>query len=121
MISRVSDKNFGLFILGESLIAISLGSSYWIRLVRYSDLLFFGTILLSTYYINKTLIGQRSNAGGSPRLQALGLLVGFLLFLLFGMQAPQLPLKRYILTAGLILIIPALKDLISGQITAPRL
>jgi hypothetical protein len=115
MIRKVSEKNFGLFILGESLIAISLGSIYWIKLVRYNDFVFISAILLSTYYINTTFLFRRRGQEVTPSIQILGFVGGFLLLLTFGVQAPQLPLKNIILIAGLILVIPALKDLISNE------
>jgi hypothetical protein len=112
--ARIGEKNYGLLILGQSLIALSTGAIYFRVLINSGAwfAIFIISILLSTYYINTTfLIFQRGDKI-KPRTKLFGFVGGFLLLMLFGIQSPQLPLKRYILLAGLILILPAIKDII---------
>jgi Na+/proline symporter len=111
-IRKISERNMGFAVLGESLIAISFGGLYWIQLVRYGFFIYIAATLLATYYIISTFLHWHRNEALNYQTILLGYLGGFLLLFFFGIQSPQLPLKKYILIAGLLLVVPASRDLI---------
>jgi hypothetical protein len=114
----VSDKSFGFFILGQAFIALSLGALYSKALVKSGlwFLIFILATLLASYYINVTiLLWHKKEQKIKSKTLIFGFLGGFLLLFFFGIQSPQLPLKRYILIGGILLIIPALKNLIMDR------
>jgi hypothetical protein len=117
MIEKISHQNFGLFMLGQALIALSLGAAYSHQFVRSggSVAVFIAATLLSSFYITTSILHYQRGQQIIPKKYAIGFAGGFLLLLFFGVQSPHLPLKSYILFAGLILIIPALKDLAKGR------
>jgi hypothetical protein len=114
-IRKINERNMGLALLGESLIAISLGGLYWIKLVRYGFFIYIAATILASYYIISTLFLWHRNETVKYQTLLLGYLGGFLLLFFFGIQSPQLPLKKYILLAGLLLVFPAAKDLIVSR------
>lgn len=111
-IETVSKKNYGWFILGLTLIALSLGSLNSIPLVRSgaSFLIFIAATFLSIFYMNTTFTYHRRGEKIPGRTRTFGLIGSFLLMLFFGVQAPQLPFKEFILLGGLLLVLPALKE-----------
>lgn len=117
MIDKISEKNFGLFILGQSIIALSFGALYSLQFVRSggSFAVFITATLLSSFYITTSILHFQRGRQIVPKKLAIGFAGGFLLLLFFGIQSPHLPLKKYILIAGLILVIPALMDLAQGR------
>ncbi len=112
MLEKISQRNFGLFMLGQALIALSLGAVYSLKFVRTggSFAAFIAAVLLSSFYITTSILHYQRGQQLMPKKHAIGFAGGFLLLLFLGVQSPHLPLKRYILFAGLIMIIPALKD-----------
>jgi hypothetical protein len=112
MIEKISQGNFSLFMLGQALIALSLGAVYSLKFVRTggSFAAFIAGVLLSSFYITTSILHYQRGQEIMPKKHAIGFSGGFLLLLFLGVQSPHLPLKRYILFTGLILIIPTLKD-----------
>lgn len=111
---KISKKNMGRALLGESLVAISLGSLFSRTLVRsgLAFIIFIAATLTAAYYIISSY-----NAWHKGKIQRyhnlfIGTTAGFLLLLFFGVQTTQLPLKGPIIVIGLILTLPALGDLI---------
>ncbi len=116
MTRRITEKNIGLLILGESLVALSLGSIYSLRLVKsgLSFAIFIGATLIAIYYINNSFLTWYRGGTTKPFTQLVGLVGGFFLLLFFGIQSPQLPFKNYILIIGFLLVLPALRELFRG-------
>jgi hypothetical protein len=117
MIEKISQRNFSLFMLGQAFIALSFGAVYSLKFVRTggSFAAFIAATLLSSFYITTSILHYQRSQQIMPKKHAIGFTGGFLLLLFLGVQSPHLPLKRYILFAGLILIIPALSDLAKHQ------
>ena len=115
MMEKISERNFGWFVLGLSLAALSAGALYSLKFVRLGVgfIAMIVAIMLSTYYINTSFLAlKRKEILGSATL-FLGFIGGLLLLLFFGIQSPQLPLKKYLLIAGIILTIPGFKDILT--------
>ncbi len=108
---RISEKSLGLLVFGETLIALSLGSIYSLRLVSEGYYIFIAASLLSVSYINSTLLIMLRSREASLITYIVGFTGGFLLALFFGIQSPQLPFKNIVLLAGALLLLPTLKDL----------
>ncbi len=113
MIEKISERNFGSFMLGQAFIALSLGARYSHQLVRSgaSFAIFITATLLSSFYITTSILHYQRGKQIMPKKHSVGFAGGFLLLLFFCVQSPHLPLKKYILIAGLVLVIPALKGL----------
>jgi hypothetical protein len=116
MIEKISQRDFGLFMLGQALIALSLGAIYSLVFVRSSAsfAVYIAATLLASFYITTSILHYERGRPVKAKTHLVGFTGGFLLILFFGVQSPHLPGKEYIFFAGALLVIPATIDLVTG-------
>jgi len=93
-------KSIQGIILGSALIALSLGSIYWIPLIRYGQFIFLIASASSIYYLLETIPLVKI----SKTTKTIGFVGINLLMLSLGIQTTGLPFKNIILLIGVIFI-----------------
>ena len=112
LVMKISKKSLDLLLLGTFLFVLSLGSIFALELVRWSYWILVAALLLIINYINENIMRVYKGKKISYTSEMLGFAGGFLLVLFFGIQTTQLPFKIYILLAGVVLTLPALRDVL---------
>ncbi len=112
---RVSDRNLAWALIGKFLFFFALGSIYSITLIKYGYYLLVGTVfLLINYLINDFQYWLKKRKSGWLN-RGMGFLGLILLALIFGMHSSQLPFKYYILSFGVIMVLPAIYNLVKRK------
>ncbi len=116
MIEKIRERSFGLFMLGQALIALSLGAIYSRVFVRSaaSFAFYIAATLLASFYITTSILHYKRRKPVKAKIHLVGFIGGFFLILFFGVQSPHLPGKGILFAAGALLVIPAARDLIIG-------
>lgn len=114
-VRKVTERNLGLAILGEALIAFSVGTIFSIKLVKYGYFILIISTFIIVSYINNVFKSQIKDKEVKYTTHVLGFIAGFLLLIILGIQSPHAPFKIYILMIGFILTLPALINIFGGR------
>lgn len=115
IVKRISERNFRIAFLGRALILFSLGSMFSMELVRYGYFILIVSAFILYYYVKKNFMNSLKNLKTEYKINVIGLIGLSLLFLFFGIQSPQMLFKKYILVLGIVAVLPALKQIITGK------
>ena len=107
LVRRVRPSRLRLALMGQSFIALALGSTFSLSLVRYGYFLFIGATLLATISLNNAFASWHAGREQTYGSTVLGLLSSMLLMLFLGIQSPQIPAKGALMALGILLMIPA--------------
>jgi len=102
MLKQNKEKILGNIILSMSIIVLTLGSMFWIFLIKYGFFIFLGAAITAILYISESL-PYNSNKKMKKSTRVLGIIGLILLMLTLGIQSPQLPFKKYVLLLGIVL------------------
>ena len=112
LVKKVSLRNVSFAIFGEALAFFSLGSMFSNKLVKYGYFILIAAAILTYSYAKNNFTAWHQNTKVSYSAHISGFTGAILLLLFFGIQTPQMRFKIYILGIGVILVLPALKDII---------
>ena len=93
---------------GIILVVFILGSMFWLQFITYGYFILIAAIVIVGDFIMAYTAKQKITR--NRHISAV--LGGLLLFFFLGMQTPQVPFKIYLLVIGVILIVPALLELL---------
>lgn len=107
----MSENSLGLAVLGETLIALSLGSIYHVALVKYGLFLLIGAVVILISYLNTSFTAWVKGKELTYKNHMAGFMGGFILVVFLGIQVSSLPYRNILLLIGFSLIIPAAVDI----------
>ena len=99
------EKAMSYFLPGLILVALALGSLFWISLLRFSFWIMLAVVAVLVYYLNESIMSYYRKKELSPFNIRAGFVALFLIVGFFGMQSPQLPFKPWFLGLGVILFL----------------
>lgn len=112
---QVKESNVQWAFIGKALIVLSVGAMFSIELVRYGYFLLIAATFMIFSYLNNAYMSWYRKVKVTQGNRLLIYAGGFLLLLFFGIQTPQLPFKQYIWIIGILLLLPAAKDMLWGK------
>ena len=101
-------RNRTLAVYGVVIIAFILGSLFSLKLITYGYFI----IIAATFIVGDFLIAYTTKQKITTTRHVAAVIGGLLLFFFLGMQTPQVPFKIYLLVIGVVLIVPALLELL---------
>lgn len=112
LVGRISERNQQLAAGGKLLVFLILGSMFAIELVRYGYIiLIIGTVLVVDYVLASYLNEMKGKKTSYDR-HWFGFLGALLLVVFLGIQTSQIPFKTFFLIVGIVMILPAIIDLL---------
>lgn len=109
---KIKQNNFRLALSGDILVVFSLGSIFSIALVTYSYWIMLISLLIGIIFgYNMILTWYNKN-----KLRFKEFIVAYIAIILLavylGMQNPQILFKKYLLLLGILMVIPAIVNII---------
>ena len=111
-IHRIKKKHLNLALTGEAIVILALGSILSLSLSTYSYYILILGSLISLHYIHKGLGLWFDNKKTDYKTHFYGYIGIYLILFLVGIQSPQMPFAWAILTLGIVLTIPSIKDVL---------
>lgn len=112
---KITERNLRMAIFGLILVATSIGAMYHVRLVIYGYFILLAGLLVSINYVYHSFMASREKELVGLKTNSVGLAGVLMLVLFFGIQSSHIPFKKYILMAGVVLILPAFMNILEGK------
>lgn len=115
LVKKVTARNLNLALFGNVLILLTFGSIFAIELVKYGFWILILAGLILIYYTTNNI--RDFHAGkkilyGRHMFGSIGLA---LLVVFLGIQATPIPFKIYIFGLGVLMMFPAVYDMVRGK------
>jgi hypothetical protein len=110
-IKKISNNSLSYALFGKILVYLMIGSIFSIQFVRFGYYILLISTIFLVHYLNKAFFAWKNNKKLSFGTHVFGFFGVLLLVTFFGVQSPQIPFKIYILILGILLALPAAKEL----------
>jgi hypothetical protein len=109
---KISSKSLSYLIFSKFLIILVIGSYFSIELVKYGYFILLIGVLVVFHSALSSFLDYKEHIFAKYYKRLINFVGVALLVLFFGVQSPQIPFKIFFLIIGLLLMVPAIRDLL---------
>ena len=112
MLKKITLKNLQLAIIGKIFIAITIGAILTEKIILYAEAIRFIGLLIMIIFVTKSIIGWHNKNLLKARCYTIGFLGLIMMLIAEGTKNPEMPIKNLLLITGIILLTPAIWNII---------